>query len=271
MVEFAFSKYSGCGNDFILIDNRSCTFPSQQASLIARLCRRADGVGADGLILLEKSEKADFKMRIFNADGKEAEMCGNGLRCLNKFVQELGISAPSLKIETMERELQVEMLGDNVKASMGDPKDIQMNISLPLDGQDCLVHYLDTGVPHAIHFVEDASKVPVDKIGPEIRYHPFFQPKGANANFVQVTGPSSLFIRTYERGVEGETLACGTGATAAAIAAYYQFNMNAPIQVKTKSGQSLTIDFIVDANKQITNVTQSGPAIYHFKGSFALS
>ena len=185
MVEFAFSKYSGCGNDFILIDNRTNAFP-YNSQVIARLCRRPDGVGADGLILLEESQHADYKMRIFNADGGEAEMCGNGLRCLKKFALELGITAPLLQVETMERTLQIEMVGESVKTSMGDPTDVQMNILLPMDSQKVIVHYLNTGVPHAIHFVEDVQKVSVRLLGPEIRYHPLFQPKGANANFVQI-------------------------------------------------------------------------------------
>lgn len=269
-MEFAFSKYSGCGNDFIMIDNRSCTFPSNNAALISRLCRRPEGIGADGLILMEASRKADFKMRIFNSDGKEAEMCGNGLRCFNKFLLELGFTSPFHEIETMERKLQVRMAGENVKASMGDPKDIRMNILLLIDGKEYIVHYLDTGVPHAICFVDCVDDLPVNTLGREIRFHPIFQQKGANANFVHCSGASSLSIRTYERGVEQETLACGTGATAAAIAAYLKFKMKPPISVRTKSGESLTIDFTVHEN-QITNVTQSGPAMYHFKGSFALS
>lgn len=271
MVFFPFSKYSGCGNDFILIDNRNNLFPSHHVSLISRLCRRPDGIGADGVILIETSHIADVKMRIFNSDGKEAEMCGNGLRCIMKFLHELGITKSKLDIETMERKLHIESFGDQVKASMGSPKDIKQNISLMIQNKEVIVHYLDTGVPHAIHFVENIEDAPVVELGSKIRFHSFFQPKGANANFVQITGPTSLTIRTYERGVEAETLACGTGATAAALMAHLDKGLVSPIEVKTKSGQNLTISFSVDEKKQFTNVMQSGPATFHFKGSFALT
>ncbi|KAF3361517.1 Diaminopimelate epimerase [Chlamydiales bacterium STE3] len=271
MTEIAFSKYSGCGNDFLLIDNRDNHFPAHNSGFIARMCHRPSGVGADGVILLEQSQTADFKMRIYNADGSEAEMCGNGLRCLKKFIREKGITASPLKIETMTRQHQVELIADCVKATMGEPTDIQLNLSLSINGKTHIVHFLNTGVPHVIQFVDDLEKAPVEALGRTLRYHPHFMPRGANANFVTITESSSLSVRTYERGVEQETLACGTGATASAIAAALLFQLPAPIQIKTRSGQFLTIDFTIDEHNQITNVTQSGPATYHFKGSFALS
>lgn len=271
MREISFSKYSGCGNDFLLIDNRDLSFPSSEKKLIQRLCHRPEGVGADGIVLLETSQVADFKMRIFNADGSEAEMCGNGLRCLKQFIREQGIYQSPLSIETMQRILQVEMSHDHVKASMGNPSSIKLGINLSVESTNYIVHYLDTGVPHIIHFVDDVESVEVNALGSKLRFHPLFAPKGANANFAQITGPSSLRLRTYERGVEQETLACGTGATAAAIISSILHQLIAPVRVETRSGQSLTIDFSIDENNQITNVTQSGPATYHFKGSFALS
>ncbi|MGK5595180.1 MAG: diaminopimelate epimerase [Parachlamydiaceae bacterium] len=271
MRELSFSKYSGCGNDFLLIDNRDLSFPSSASKLIQRLCHHPEGVGADGIVLLETSQVADFKMRIFNADGSEAEMCGNGLRCLKQFIQEQGIFTSPLSIETMQRILQVEMHQDLVKASMGTPSSMKLGINLLVESTNYVVHYVDTGVPHLIHFVDDIENVEVLSLGPKLRFHPLFSPKGANANFAQITGPSSLRLRTYERGVERETLACGTGATAAAIISSVIHQLTAPITVETRSRQSLTIDFSIDGKHQITNVTQSGPATYHFKGSFALS
>lgn len=269
MGKLTFSKYSGCGNDFILIDHRS-PFLNVSKELVLRLCQRQTGIGADGLILLEKSSSQDFKMRIFNADGSEAEMCGNGIRCLGAFLLELGYPKQAYTIETMERKLSLEFTEKGIKVAMGDPKDIRSHVPLEIEGQNLLCYTLDTGVPHAVVFVDDVEKVHVVALGQKIRYHTSFLPKGTNANFVEKDSPRQISIRTYERGVEDETLACGTGATASALAAALQWNLKAPITVKTRSQDSLEIDFVKNQDQTFTQVSQTGPAHKTFSGTIDL-
>jgi diaminopimelate epimerase len=265
-----FSKYSGCGNDFILVDHRQPFFPLNDRTLIQKLCHRQLGIGADGIILLEPSSSCDLKMRIFNCDGSEAEMCGNGLRCFAQFIYELGFPKKKYLIQTMHQQLTIEPFHNEVKTSMGDPQEIKLDIDLPLDQGNIVAHYLDTGVPHAVIFVDEIEKTPVTDLGNKIRFHSYFAPKGANANFVQKITEKELAIRTYERGVEAETLACGTGATASAVVAALKWQLTPPIAVKTRSRDTLTIDFIQNNNGSITHVTQTGPAVKHFHGEFLL-
>lgn len=265
-----FSKYSGCGNDFVLIDNRSGDFPINHPDYIHRLCQRHQGIGADGVILLESSVACDGKMRIFNSDGYEAEMCGNGLRCLAQFMNELGFPKKYYTIETMLSDLSIDYVGEHIKTTMGTPSDLRLNLQLTIDEIPLLVHYLNTGVPHAVCFVDDIEKAKVFSLGRSIRMHPEFASKGANANFVQLISPTELSIRTYERGVENETLACGTGAAAAAIIAACQYHLNPPLQVKTRSGDILIIDFDITASGEFIHVTQTGPAKKNFSGIIEL-
>lgn len=260
-MQISFSKYSGSGNDFILVDNREGKFEPAPA-FIRGLCERKRGIGADGLITLEKGVKAPFKMKIFNSDGGEAEMCGNGLRCLGRFLEELGLREPEFMIETKERLLSVAKAGQEIKASMGSPRELQLGIQL----DEMVVDYLNTGVPHAVKFVTELAAVDVEKEGAYIRRHPHFQPKGANANFVQIKG-QDLHVRTFERGVEGETLACGTGMVASSIAAALRFNLQPPFKVFPKSLEPLTVDFKIK-DKTIAEVFQTGPAQFIFQGSF---
>jgi diaminopimelate epimerase len=262
----SYSKYAGCGNDFILIDNRLSLFPNDQTPLIQQLCERRTGIGADGLILLQGSQKADFRMRIFNADGTEAEMCGNGLRCLMPFLKELGCNNPTYTIESMQRIHTLNWNESRVTATMGDPVDMAWGIELTVDGMNYTVHYLNTGVPHVILFVKDIKEIPVEPLGRKIRYHPRFSPRGANVNFVEKQNDQALKIRTYERGVEGETLACGTGATASAIAAALVLGMEPPITIVTRSKERLTIDF-TRGRASVTDVKQTGPATFQHKGT----
>jgi diaminopimelate epimerase len=261
-MHISFSKYEGAGNDFILIDNRLQEFiPTPEQ--VRALCDRKLGIGADGLIALEVGMRAPFRMRIFNADGFEAEMCGNGLRCLKRFLEAKGVVSTPVLVETKERVLHIENEGQNVKTSMGDPKDLRLDISLE---RDQIVHFVNTGVPHAVQFVEDLETLDIETRGPFIRRHPKFGPKGANANFVKVH-LGTLAIRTFERGVEGETLACGTGAVASAIIAALKYRLDLPIRVVPKSLETLTVDFQLEGDR-IFNVTQTGPAQFIFQGSF---
>ncbi|MFT4552822.1 MAG: diaminopimelate epimerase [Chlamydiales bacterium] len=266
----SFSKYSGSGNDFILIDNRKSFFPVDKIKIIQDLCQRRNGIGADGIILLQNSVSADFRMRIFNADGSEAEMCGNGIRCLIKFLLELGFKEGPWYIETMERKLFCKLAGDQVSINMGEPTDFSFNLPLSIDGQLNTVHVLNTGVPHAVIFVEDEEEISIDKTGAMIRYHEHFRPKGVNASFACVRPSGKVFQRTYERGVEGETLACGTGATAVAIAAAKVKKLQPPILVRTRSGSELKIDFKLDGDN-IRDVSMTGDAQLVYQGQVEIS
>lgn len=260
-----FSKYAGCGNDFILFDNRSLTFPADPHAIVDRLCHRQKGIGADGVILLENSQKAHFKMRIFNSDGSEAEMCGNGIRCLLKFIQDCGIQGNQFDIETMRKTLKVCFEMDDVAVEMGDPAEVRWEIPL----SPWMVHHLDTGVPHAVIFSDNMDSLNLNECGPKIRFHTMFAPRGANANFAQVDAKGVVYVRTYERGVEQETLACGTGATATALAAARIYGLKAPVKVKVRSGDILKIDFNL-VGDNFTDVRLIGPVQYVFSGTIDL-
>lgn len=266
-VRLNFSKYSGCGNDFIIIDNRDiqCMITPEQ---VIRLCSRKNGIGADGIILFETSKICDFKMRILNADGSEAEMCGNGIRCLVDFAIKQGFQGLSCTIESLRRTHKATWTPNIVTVSMGSPTDIVWDIELPLSSHPLPMSYLDTGVPHAVIFCEDIEEAELDHIGPQVRLHPHFNPRGTNVNFVEVQN-DNIAVRTYERGVEAETEACGTGATAAAIAAAIKHQLKPPISVKLRSGEMLTIDFTIHGDT-ISNVTMSGPCLHIFDGTIAL-
>lgn len=267
-MQIPFSKYEGCGNDFILIDNRTVFFPIE-ADLITKLCHRRLGIGADGIILLENSSIADYRMRIFNADGSEAEMCGNGFRCFGKFLHEIGIQNESFNIEVFGKILSLKVEEGQITAGMSQPTDICWNIQLEIGGKDWVLDYLDTGVPHAVLFVDDVEKINLQLLGKEIRFHSKFAPRGTNVNFAQLNTNGEIWMRTYERGVEDETLACGTGATAVAIAASKKQNLKGPRAIKTRSGGILNIDFKWE-QEDVKMVTMSGPATFVFRGTIEL-
>lgn len=264
----SFEKYQGCGNHFILIENLQRFF-SYDSSLIQKLCHPHFGIGADGVILLEPSNRADFSMRIFNSDGGEAEMCGNGLRCFGLFLKKLGNPKNIFTIETKERILSIQMEDGLVNVSMGLPVDLQWDIPLALNGNNIRIHSLNTGVPHAVQFVNTLEDSHFVNKGKEIRFHPFFAPKGTNFNQVQLKEKGVIKIRTYERGVEAETLACGTGATAAALATAAIYHWPSPIQVELPSKESMQISFDYD-QKTFREVYMKGPAKHVFSGSFLL-
>lgn len=245
-----FTKMSGTGNDFIMIDNRAGILKDGEAAQLARVaCPHRVGVGADGVILIEKATKPahDLRMRIFNADGSEAEMCGNGSRCFAVFAKQLSAAGGEQVIDVIPGTLHAVVAADNqsAKVQLSLPTPIEKRIGVDVLGEAVDLHFLNTGVPHAIHFVNDVSKVDVKKTGACIRYHEAFKPKGTNANFIEVVDKQTLKIRTYERGVEDETLACGTGSTAAAIAAAHAHGCVSPVTV-IAGGGTLTIHFELD-------------------------
>ena len=210
---------------------------------VKNVCRRGLSVGADGLMFIEPSERADFKWRFFNADGSEAEMCGNGGRCAVRFAERIGLGSGSFSFETIAGIIDATIEGSRVKLRMTQPFDFRAGLEVPLNGRRATVDCLNTGVPHAVEFVEDAETADILGDGRLIRHHEFFAPAGTNANFCQVTGSNAVTLRTYERGVEAETLACGTGAVAAAILAATRGLAEPPVDVLVRGGENLTIHF----------------------------
>ncbi|MGA1840683.1 MAG: diaminopimelate epimerase [bacterium] len=245
MDRIPFFKMSACGNDFCLIDNRDGIFPQPARPAIRSICRRRISLGADGVILVENSNIASFKMRYYNADGGEVEMCGNGARCIARFAYLNGISPQKMSFETRAGLIEAVVSEKGAKIKISDVKfsPQEGRISLPDVISDHDVYFLVVGVPHVICFVNDPESIDVMNLGRKIRYHTLFEPKGTNANFIKIVGPGSLMIRTYERGVEEETLACGTGATASAIAATALELVSPPVEVMTRSRCPLKIDF----------------------------
>ena len=250
MKTIAFSKMSGTGNDFIIIDNRNRVVQdSGLPEFIRNVCRRKMSVGADGLILIEPSEKADFSWRFYNSDGSKAEMCGNGARCAARFAYINGIAAASLSFETDAGIINGQVNGDRAKVKIPDPVDLRLDYAIDLERGPQTVSSVNTGVPHVVIMVDTVEDIDVFGLGREIRYHDAFAPAGTNVNFVSPQEPGRLVIRTYERGVEDETLACGTGSIAGALVAACKNNWASPISLVTRSGESLTIHFI--ENKRV--------------------
>ncbi len=249
-----FAKLQGSGNDFILIDNRDGKVYEKLKELgidlkefVVKLCQPHTGVGADGLILIEnpKDKQNDFKWQFFNSDGSEAEMCGNGSRCAVRFCYDLGIVDEEVSFETLAGVIKARVLegGKRVKVQLTKPSE-PIEKTLRVEGQNIEGVFINTGVPHFVAPVKGIDNIDVTKLGRAIRFHKEFQPKGTNVNFIEAVGKNRIRIRTYERGVEAETLACGTGATAGAIVAYLKGLVSEkPIEVLTKSGEILRIDF----------------------------
>jgi diaminopimelate epimerase len=249
-MKIPFIKMSGSGNDFILIDHRELFLKEDRLKeLIRKVCRRRVSVGADGLILIERSEKADFKWRFYNADGGEAEMCGNGGRCAARFAYLKGIAGPSLKFETLAGILSAQVDGKRVKLEMTKPFGLKLDETIVIDGEKQIFSSINTGVPHAVLFVEDLEGVGIVPIGRAIRFHSNFAPSGTNVNFIRLEKGSQLSIRTYERGVEDETLACGTGAVASALIAAFKGLVKSPVSIKTRGGEVLAVYFEIEAKE----------------------
>ena len=240
-----FTKSVATGNDFIIVDNRNMALKGDPAAIAKKVCDRFYGIGADGLLLVEKSKDADFRMRIFNSDGSEAEMCGNGSRCIALYAHVKKIAPADMTIETMAGILNANVRGNSVKVKLTDPKDIQWNLCLMIHECPYKVSLANTGVPHVVHFVEDLEAIEVKNLGPKMRYHEEFSPHGANVDFVKILdkNKNKIAVRTYERGVENETLACGTGAVASAIISAEAEKLVSPITVETKSGETLKVYF----------------------------
>jgi diaminopimelate epimerase len=266
-----FYKMSGAGNDFVVLDNRHGEVAGDLARFSAAVADRKRGIGADGVLLVEPSERKNFRMRYFNADGSEADMCGNGGRCIARFANLMGAAPTAMEFENLAGDFKATVLADGqVDLQMTLPHSLKLNMELPIEGKVLKGHFLNTGVPHVVVPVDDIEAVDVVGWGRQLRYHTVFAPKGTNANFVQVTGPSSIKVRTYERGVEDETLACGTGSVAAAILMARLGEVKSPVAVTTRGGDILSIAFKLNGD-QASDVFLKGQAEVTFQGTLDLS
>ncbi|MDD3642568.1 MAG: diaminopimelate epimerase [Candidatus Krumholzibacteria bacterium] len=265
--DISFRKMHGAGNDFIMIEDRAGTF-APGSELIAFLCERHRGIGADGMILLRSSTTADFRMLYFNSDGGEARMCGNGARCAARFALDIGVAGPRMTFETAAGRVHARVERDVVSVAVGPVTGLRLAIAIP--GVEGEVGFADSGVPHAALFVDDARAPSRDsflRTARMIRSFDGFGPEGANANLVTVTGERSLVYRTYERGVEDETLACGTGAIAASVIAASLGLVEPPVACETSGGDLLTVSF-EPVEGGASSVILAGPAATSFKGTF---
>jgi diaminopimelate epimerase len=248
MQHIHFFKMTGTGNDFVLIDNRKRLIDADDCQEFVRsICRHRLSVGADGVILIENDSEVDFRWRFFNADGSEAEMCGNGARCAARFAFLTGIvDKPRMAFRTLAGVIKAELLDVQVKVQMTTPNNLLMDLKTEAAGRSFNLNFINTGVPHTVWFAgseKELESADVQCWGNAIRFHSRFQPAGTNVNFVCVRDPKHIAVRTYERGVEGETLACGTGAIASALIAAVKGLIVSPVEVKTRGGESLTIYF----------------------------
>lgn len=267
---------NGAGNDFVVVDNRDLSLSQAlDADTIEALCDRQRGIGADGLLAVEPAQKgADFRFRYYNSDGSEAEMCGNGARCFGRFASHL-FDEPreQVSFETMAGTLTAHMIGEDVRIAMSDPTNVKTESIAKIDDLAYPVRFMNTGVPHAVVFVasmDALDEIDVYEFGSEIRNHAAFSPAGTNANFAAVIEPGHIAIRTYERGVEDETLACGTGMVACALMHHLLTGAPSPIKVDVAGGDTLEIGFEKTGPEAFTNVTLTGPADFVFEGEIAI-
>lgn len=275
-----FVKSEGAGNDFVIIDNRRGTAGRSQASLRAlarRLCHRQQGIGADGLLLVEKAHGADFRMRIFNPDGSEPAMCGNGARCIALYARATGVADSTMRFATAAGLVSGWVkdghacppgqtgVAKRVRLGVSRPQGWRVVTGLPLQGRKATGYFINTGVPHVVLFPTALERVDVARRGRLIRNHRAFAPGGTNVDFVTVTDPHHLRLRTYERGVEAETLACGSGAVASAIAAWRVRGVASPVAVRTTGGEVLDVEWRSHGTA-ITDAYLTGPARLVYEG-----
>lgn len=265
-MDIPFTKMSGSGNDFVIIDNREGAVADDiKLDFVKKVCLLKDSVGADGVIFLENSDTADYKWDFYNNDGSSAEMCGNGGRCVARYAFEKGIAPQKHSFETIAGLIAAEVNGAVVKVKLTPPENLQQGLDVAFNGQNYNVDSVNTGVPHAIVFSENVEEEDVQDIGKNIRYHEVFAPSGTNVDIVEKKNGNSLKVRTYERGVEGETLACGTGAVASALIASKKFELQSPVQVETRGGEVLKV-YIEPTNDPLPTVYLEGRTKIAFEG-----
>ncbi len=264
-IRVPFTKMAGAGNDFILLNNVKNPVHLDWQSFAIRSCALKTGIGADGVIVLGEDKDTDFTFRIFNADGSEAEMCGNGARCAALFAHQQGIAKTPMRFKTLAGAIGARIDGEDVAIEMTEPFGLETDIAIDVLDKHLIAHFINTGVPHAIIFSDALDNEPVADLGPAIRFHSRFLPAGTNADFVQVLDHNRIRVRTYERGVEDETLACGTGAVASAIISKHLGKVaSTPVLVTMKGGE-LKIDFTKQGN-QYLEVWLMGPVDTVFTG-----
>jgi diaminopimelate epimerase len=254
-MKIRFTKMHGAGNDFIMIDDRALTFPVADTAFIEQISSRRTGVGCDGVILLQPSGRADLRMRFFNPDGGEVEMCGNGARCFARLAYELGAVQKKMSIETVAGVIRAEVVGELVQLELTAPAGLQLDV---LTDEKDPVDFVNSGVPHAVVWVDDVIAVDLPVRGRALRLHERFAPQGTNANFAKVEPDGSLTVRTYERGVEAETLACGTGAVAVAVVAAHRNRVALPVTVHCASG----FDLIINQDAGVTTLTGNAQTVF---------
>ena len=256
-MKFAFYKYHGTGNDFIIIDNRDMRFDRKRTEVVKKLCDRRFGIGADGLMLLQNKPGFDFEMVYYNSDGNEGSMCGNGGRCIVAFAKTVGLVNEKARFAASDGEHEATVKSEQISLKMGDVNNIEKGNGF---------YFLNTGSPHYVSFVKDVAHFPVFEEGKKIRYNDRFKIKGINVNFIEKTG-DELFVRTYERGVEDETYSCGTGVTAAALVASLEKISTKTDQCSIKVlGGKLNVKFKNNSDKSFTDIWLEGPAVFVFKG-----
>jgi diaminopimelate epimerase len=265
-MDIPFWKMHGAGNDFILVDDRGLTFPAADRAWLRRLCARRDGVGAEGVILLQPSTRAHVRMRFFNPDGSDAALCGNGARCVARLAHDLGAAPAALRLETDAGEVAARVSGDTVRLDLPDPSGIRLGVPLDVPGAGRLaVDLVCVGVPHAVVWVTDPDALDIAALGGAIRHHPALAPEGANADFAAAAPDGTVRVRTYERGVEAETLACGTGMAACAVAAALGGRAAPPVRLRCRHGETLTVDMKAEQGR-VRDLTLEGPAVHVFRG-----
>ena len=260
-----FTKMSGSGNDFIVIDNRVPVMEDgKKYDFVRRVCDRKMSIGADGVIFVENSDQADIKWDFYNEDGSSAEMCGNGGRCVARYAVEKNIASVKMTLETLAGIVGAEVDGTTVKVKLTTPQNLIQDTLVSMNGTEYQVDSLNTGVPHAIVYSDNIKGVNVKEVGRGIRFHNVFAPAGTNVDFVEKVGAQALKIRTYERGVEDETLACGTGVVASALLSFYKKMVKPPVSVETQGGDILKVDFGVSSSDE---VYLEGPTSIAFEGT----
>jgi diaminopimelate epimerase len=265
IVDIEFIKVSGAGNDFVVIDNLAGSLSCGHSLLAKQICSRHFGVGADGLLILERSERAEFKMLYYNADGSHGGMCGNGGRCIARYAFLKGIAGKLMTFEALDFVYHAEVLGQNVRLTMKDPG-VSKALDVTFDNIRYAGYSINTGSPHFILFVNDVENADVYRLGQGLRLEALFRPEGTNVDFVQVIGSRNILLRTYERGVEAETLACGTGAVASALVSSLHRGVEFPVRVHVRSGEELVVTATRD-NGKLTAPTLEGSAYIMFNGS----
>ena len=262
MKKINFTKMVASGNDFVVVEACQSISTSGYRDLAKKMCDRKFGVGADGLLVIGKSQKADIRMRIFNADGSEAEMCGNGARCAALYT-----GKKNMRLETLAGIIEAIVSRDLVKIKLTDPHSLKLDLPVKVGSRSLWVNFINTGVPHAVIFVDGLENIDVHSLGRHIRNHKEFSPKGTNVNFIEVLDNDSIAIRTYERGVEAETLACGTGSTASALVFALRAGINKYVFVHTRSGEVLKVYFNRTDNK-FSDVWLEGKASIVYEGKY---